>query len=63
MKPQDYDEIQKVIFSKSDYDLVETLASLGYKKDAVRAALGKVPESIKDMEPRLKAALKILSGK
>ncbi len=47
----------------SDSDIIETLVSLGYKKDVARAALAKVPGDIAEMEPRLKAALKILSVK
>jgi holliday junction DNA helicase RuvA len=47
----------------SDSDLVETLVSLGYKKDQVRAALQKVDRSVTDMKERLKFALGVLSGK
>lgn len=48
---------------ESDSDILETLISLGYKKDAVRSAMEKVAKEAKGMEARLKAVLKILSGK
>ncbi|MBI4059743.1 Holliday junction branch migration protein RuvA [Candidatus Giovannonibacteria bacterium] len=48
---------------ETDADLVETLVGLGYRREEVRAALSKVDEKIAGMEDRLKAALKVLSGK
>lgn len=48
---------------ESDGDLVETLASLGYRKETARAALSKIPADTIGLEARLKEALKILSGK
>lgn len=48
---------------ESDGDLVETLASLGYRKETARAALSKIPADTVGLEKRLKEALKILSGK
>ena len=48
---------------ETDADLVETLVGLGYRRDQARAALGKVDEKITDLQERLKAALKALSGK
>ena len=48
---------------ESDADLVETLTGLGYRRDQAKAALGRVDEKITGLEGRLKAALKVLSGK
>lgn len=48
---------------ESDGDLVETLSSLGYKKETARAVLSKIPASVSGLEGRLKEALKLLSGK
>ncbi|MBI4085719.1 MAG: Holliday junction branch migration protein RuvA [Candidatus Liptonbacteria bacterium] len=48
---------------ESDADIVETLAGLGYRRDEVKIALQKVDDKIVSLEARLKAALKILSGK
>jgi Holliday junction DNA helicase RuvA len=48
---------------ETESDLVETLVSLGYRRDQAKAALGKVDEKIVNLEERLKAALKILSGR
>lgn len=48
---------------QSDADLVEALVSLGYRRDEARAALGKVGTDAEGTEARLKAALRILSGK
>ncbi len=45
---------------ESDTDLVDTLMSLGYKRDQARVALDKVDAKITGLEERLKAALKIL---
>jgi len=47
----------------TDADLVETLVGLGYRKEQAKAALGKVDEKVTNLEARLKAALKFLSGK
>lgn len=47
----------------ADGDLVETLSSLGYRKETARAVLSKIPTNIIGLEARLKEALKILSGK
>lgn len=46
---------------EGDSDLVETLMSLGYKRDQAKAAVARVDASLADLESRLKAALKILS--
>lgn len=48
---------------ESDADLLEALASLGYRREEARVALGKVDPKIRGMEERLKAALAILSKK
>jgi Holliday junction DNA helicase RuvA len=48
---------------ESDADIVETLTGLGYRRDEVRVALQKVDGKIVSLEGRLKAALKILSGR
>ncbi len=48
---------------ESDGDLVETLASLGYRKETARVALAKISADTIGLENRLKEALKILSGK
>lgn len=48
---------------EDDRDIVETLINLGYRKEEVRAALGKIEDKTLGMESRLKAALKILGGK
>ena len=47
---------------ESDADLVDTLISLGYKRDQAASALQKVDGKITGLEERLKAALKILGG-
>jgi Holliday junction DNA helicase RuvA len=47
----------------TDADLVETLVGLGYRREQAKAALGKVDDKITNLEERLKAALKVLSGK
>ena len=47
----------------ADSDLVETLVELGYRREEVRAALGKVDPKTTTLEARLKAALAILSGR
>ena len=47
---------------ESDADLIDTLTGLGYRKDQVKAALAKV-EPGDNLEQKLKAALKLLSGK
>lgn len=46
---------------ESDADILEALAGLGYRKDAARSALDKIPAETKGTEARLKEALKILS--
>ena len=48
---------------EDDRDIIETLINLGYRKEEVRAALEKIENKGLEMEGRLKAALKILSGK
>ncbi len=48
---------------EADSDLVETLVSLGYRREQAKAALGKVSEKVTDLQERLKAALKVLGGK
>jgi len=48
---------------QTDVDLVEALASLGYRRDEARVALGKVAADVVGTENRLKAALVILSKK
>jgi Holliday junction DNA helicase RuvA len=48
---------------QTDVDLVEALASLGYRRDEARVALGKVAADVSGTENRLKAALAILSKK
>ncbi|MDO8515898.1 MAG: Holliday junction branch migration protein RuvA [bacterium] len=47
----------------ADSDILDMLANLGYKREAARAALGKVPADAASLEERMKAVLKILSGK
>lgn len=46
-----------------DADLVDALASLGYRKEAAKSALSKVDKKITVPQERLKEALKILSAK
>ncbi len=48
---------------ESDADIVETLANLGYRRDEAKVALQKVDKEVVGLEPRLKAALKILGKK
>jgi len=48
---------------ETDADLLEALASLGYRRDEARVALGKVDATVTGTENRLKAALKILGKK
>lgn len=48
---------------EADADLVETLASLGYRRDEAKSALERVDNKITGLEERLKAALKNLTGK
>ncbi len=45
---------------ESDADIVETLTNLGYRREDAKVALQKVGREITGLEPRLKAALKIL---
>jgi holliday junction DNA helicase RuvA len=47
---------------ESDADIVETLVSLGYRRDQAKSALAKVDPKIINLEPRLKAALKNLTS-
>ncbi len=48
---------------ETDSDLLEALASLGYRRDEARAALAKVGTEIEGTEARLRAALAMLSNK
>lgn len=48
---------------ESDADLIETLRSLGYRRDDARIALEKAGTIHKKIEDRLRLALKILTGK
>jgi Holliday junction DNA helicase RuvA len=48
---------------ETDADLVEALVGLGYRREQAKAALQMVDEKVANLEERLKAALKILSGK
>lgn len=48
---------------ESDADLVETLVGIGYRREEAKAALARVDAKIIGLEPRLKAALKVLGGK
>lgn len=48
---------------ESDADLVETLCTLGYRRDEARIALEKVGSNHKKIEDRLRLALRILTGK
>ncbi len=48
---------------QTDADLVEALVSLGYRREEARSALGKIEGEVTGAEERLKAALKIVSGK
>jgi Holliday junction DNA helicase RuvA len=48
---------------ETDSDLLEALASLGYRRDEARAALAKVDKEIEGTEARLRAALAVLSNK
>lgn len=48
---------------EDDRDIVETLTNLGFRKEEIKSALQKVEGKNLTMEERLKAALKVLSGK
>jgi holliday junction DNA helicase RuvA len=48
---------------EGDSDLLETLISLGYRRDQAKAALEKVKKEVVGLEMRLKEALKFLAGK
>jgi len=48
---------------EGDSDLLETLVSLGYRREEARQALSRVDPKLTELQDRLKAALKILSGK
>lgn len=54
------DSVQKM---ESDADLLETLVSLGYRRETAKTALQKVEASVIKLEDRLKEALKILNKK
>jgi Holliday junction DNA helicase RuvA len=43
-----------------DSDLVETLTSLGYRREQAKAAVSKLDREVTGLETRLKAALKVL---
>ncbi|MBI5220449.1 MAG: Holliday junction branch migration protein RuvA [Candidatus Liptonbacteria bacterium] len=45
----------------TDTDLVEALAGLGYRREDAKSALGRVDQSLVNLEDRLRAALKILN--
>lgn len=45
---------------EGDTDLIETLVSLGYRRDQAKAAVSKVPENIAGLEARLKEVLRLL---
>ncbi len=47
---------------ESNQDLIEAVVGLGYRRDQVRAAVSKAGAE-GSLEERLKAVLKILSGK
>jgi len=47
----------------ADGEAIDALTSLGYKLHEAREALKKVPESIKDVGDKVKAALKLLGKK
>ena len=47
---------------ESDSDIVEALHNLGYTKSQAREAISKVESKIKNIEERIKAALKILKN-
>jgi len=47
---------------ESDSDIVEALHNLGYTKFQAREAISKVESKIKNIEERIKAALKILKN-
>ncbi len=57
---------QKIIEDGSfetDSELEEVLMTLGYKKNEIRGAMEKVSPKLKTLQEKLKATLKILSGK
>lgn len=47
---------------ETDADVVETLVSLGYRRDEAKAALGRIGEENTGLEQRLRAALKVLGS-
>ncbi len=47
---------------ETDSDLIEALASLGYRREEARAAIAKVGAEVKGTEDRLKAALRLLGS-
>jgi Holliday junction resolvasome RuvABC DNA-binding subunit len=48
---------------EGDSDLLETLVSLGYRREEARNALAHIDPKLSELQDRLKAALKVLSGK
>ncbi len=48
---------------QTDSDLMEALASLGYRREEARAALAKVGKDVEGAEARLRAALAVLANK
>lgn len=48
---------------EGDSDLLEALMGLGYRRDQVKAAIGKIESTVSGLEARLKAALKILGNR
>ncbi|MDD5431163.1 MAG: Holliday junction branch migration protein RuvA [Candidatus Pacebacteria bacterium] len=47
---------------EADLDIVDALANLGYTKMQAKNALSKINPSIKSLEERIRAALKVLKG-
>src|SRR5262245_61130639 len=48
---------------EGDSDLIEMLVGLGYRKEQAKSAIAAIAEDIRDLEARLKAALKILGNR
>jgi len=48
---------------ESDADILEALVGLGYRREQAKSALGALDREVSGTEARLKAALRILSGK
>jgi len=62
------DKIKKQKFAddgsfETDSELEEVLKALGYKQKQIHEAIEKISPKLKNLQDRLKAALKILSGK